>query len=59
MKQLEHSNILPLYGVSTNVTDFSLVFPWYENGNIMQYLKRNPDIGRFALVSTFKKVPYS
>lgn len=52
MKQLDHSNILPFYGVSTTFSDFCLVFPWYENGNIMDYLKKNPDINQFKLAST-------
>jgi len=59
MKQLEHGNILPFYGVSTPVADFCLVFPWYENGNIVEYLKRKPDASRFALVNTFEKASYS
>jgi len=48
---LEHKNILPFYGVSTTVSDFCLVFPWYSNGNIMEYLKENPDINQFKLLS--------
>ena len=56
MKQLEHNNILPFYGVST--TDFCLVFPWYENGNIMDYLKKNPDSNRLGLVSTLRQPVY-
>ena len=59
MKQLEHRNILPFYGVSTAVAGFCLVFPWYENGNIMEYLKRKPDVSRSALVSTFENASYS
>jgi len=59
MKQLEHKNILPFYGVSTTVSEFCLVFPWYGNGNIMEYLKKNPDINQFELASTFKQVAYS
>ena len=55
MKQLDHSNILPFYGASGSVADLSLVFPWYENGNIMDYLNKQPDIDRFALVSTFEQ----
>jgi len=55
MKQLEHGNILPFYGVSTTVADLCLVFPWYENRNIMEYLKKNPEANRFDLVSTFKQ----
>jgi len=59
MKQLNHTNILPFYGVSTTIADFCLVFPWYENGNIMEYLDRKPDTSRFTLVSTFEKASYS
>ena len=59
MKQLDHGNILPFYGVSTAVADFCLVFPWYENGNIMEYLKRKSDANRFSLVITSGKVLHS
>ena len=59
MKQLEHENILPFYGVSTTVSDLSLVFPWYGNGNIMEYLKKNPDINQFKLASMLRQIAYS
>ena len=59
MKQLEHGNILPFYGVSTRVADFCLVFPWYKNGNVMEYLNRKPYVNRFTLVSTFEKASCS
>jgi len=58
MKQLDHGNILPFCGVSTSIADFCLVFPWYENGNIMEYLKTQSDVDRFALVSTLEQVVY-
>ena len=58
MKQIEHENILPFYGVSKTFPDeFCLVFAWCENGNIMKYLTDNPDVNRFDLVSILKKVP--
>ena len=50
---IKHKNILPLYGVSTTVSDFCLVLPWYENGNIMDYLKKESGVNRFDLVSIF------
>lgn len=59
MKQIKHGNILPFYGVSTPTADFCLVFPWYKNGTIMEYLERKPIISRFTLVSMFEKTPYS
>ena len=52
MMQLKHENILPFYGVSMTVSDFCLVFPWYKNGNIMDYLKGGPNVNRFDLAST-------
>jgi len=56
MKQLEHSNLIPFYGVWTTIVAVYLVFPWYENGNIMEYLTRSPaTVSRFTLVSTFDK----
>ena len=58
MKQLKHKNILPFYGVSTTVSEFCLVFPWYRNGNIMDYLKENPDTNQFELASTVRKITY-
>ena len=59
MKRLEHENILPFYGVSSTVSDFSLVFPWYKNGNIEQHLEKNPGINRYDLVSAFRLTAYS
>ncbi|KAF9789185.1 kinase-like domain-containing protein [Thelephora terrestris] len=51
MKQVKHDNIVDFYGVSTTVSDFCLVFPWYHNGNIMDYLKVNPNTNRYNLLS--------
>ena len=51
MKQLENKNILPFYGVSTSVSGFALVFPWYRNGNIVDYLRGNPGADRYNLAS--------
>jgi len=59
MKQLEHDNILPLCGISTAISDFCLVYPWYRNGNIMDYVKKKPDVNRFDLASAFSQTTYS
>ena len=56
MKQLEHNNVLPFYGVSTAVSEFCLVFPWYSNGSLMEYLKGNPSINQFKPASTSDKL---
>jgi len=59
MKQLKHNNILPLRGVSATVSEFCLVFPWCDNGQIMDYLKKMPDANRFDLASTSGPTIYS
>ncbi|KAJ4490821.1 kinase-like domain-containing protein [Lentinula aciculospora] len=43
-KQLDHPNILPILGVSTELffPSFCLISPWMENGTIMTYLTNNP-----------------
>jgi len=51
---VKHSHITPLFGISL---DFDrpdtpcLVFPYYNNGNIMDYLKTHPDIGKLPLIT--------
>jgi len=59
MKQVEHENIIPFCRVSTTVSDFCLVFSWYGNGSIVEYLKKKPDINRFDLASTPSQIPHS
>ena len=51
MKQLDHKNILPFHGVLITASEFCLVFPWYENGNIVDYLEKNQKIKQFKLAS--------
>lgn len=53
MKQVEHDNILPFYGVWHSGFNIHLVFPWCENGDIMDYLKHNLTDGRHDLASAF------
>lgn len=59
MKQVEHDNILPFYGVSAGTLDFCLVFPWYNRGNNMEYLEENPTVDRYELASASKPTAYS
>ncbi|XP_006463731.1 hypothetical protein AGABI2DRAFT_208652 [Agaricus bisporus var. bisporus H97] len=51
--QLSHPNILPFYGIYINEVRrnrFGLVSPWMENGNVVNYLKHNPDVSRLPLI---------
>lgn len=53
--QLHHPNILPFYGISyldsASGGHPCLVSPWMTNGNLVTYLKANPDVTRESLVS--------
>jgi len=50
--QLPHKYIVPFLGISKDVISsrLSLVSPWMENGNIMQYLEQNPSANRITLM---------
>ncbi len=51
-RQLCHSNILPLLGVSKELfaPRYCLISPWIVNGNIMSYLEAHPDHDRLTSV---------
>lgn len=46
-----HRYILPFIGTSMNGMHSILVSPWAENGNLKEFLQRNPDADRPKLVS--------
>ncbi|KXN87300.1 Serine/threonine-protein kinase HT1 [Leucoagaricus sp. SymC.cos] len=49
--QLSHPNVLPFYGIyCPDGNQVALVSPWMEEGNICDYLKRNPAVPRLPLV---------
>ncbi|KAF9443254.1 kinase-like protein [Macrolepiota fuliginosa MF-IS2] len=51
-KQLNHPNLLPfcgIYQLDDGNGRICLVSPWMENGNIIEYLKENPDTARIPL----------
>ncbi|KAF8999175.1 kinase-like domain-containing protein [Cyathus striatus] len=48
-RHLVHRNLLPFYGIyqlGDSGGRMCLVSPWMDNGNITQYLGRNPDVSR-------------
>ncbi|KAG5634198.1 hypothetical protein H0H81_002972, partial [Sphagnurus paluster] len=47
--QLFHPNILPFYGIHRTRKDVSLVSPWAEKGNIVDFLKKNEIKNRILL----------
>lgn len=58
-KNLGHENVLPFYGVETSIFEVALVYEWAENGNIVEYLKSNPDALRSELVIILCSFSYS
>ncbi|KAG6915883.1 hypothetical protein DXG01_009420 [Tephrocybe rancida] len=52
--QLSHPNVLTMYGIYIHdepKTRMCMVSPWMENGDLRQYLKRNPAAPRVRLVN--------
>ncbi|KAJ7578052.1 kinase-like domain-containing protein [Mycena floridula] len=51
-KQLSHPNLLPFLGANLShfYPSLALVSPWMANGDIMEYLKRNPKHDRWLII---------
>ncbi|KAJ7267326.1 kinase-like domain-containing protein [Mycena rebaudengoi] len=51
-RQLSHPNLLPFFGLFRLENRLCLVSPWMENGNILQFLKKETvsDAGRISLM---------
>ena len=49
-RTLQHPNVLPLIGVSISETRFVMVSEWMVNGNLNEFVKKNPDANRLELV---------
>ncbi|QRW06865.1 Tyrosine kinase catalytic domain protein [Ceratobasidium sp. AG-Ba] len=47
--RLKHENILNLTGLAMFQEDFSIVSPWMENGTLLQYVSRRPEVNRYNL----------
>ena len=49
-KFLHHPNVLPLMGVTMVGRRFEMVSKWMENGNVNEFLEKNPGADRLKLV---------
>ena len=59
-KRLSHPNILPLIGVMMDDKEYAMVAPWMDNGNIMEFLRENPQANSLKLARTiFCFIPLS
>jgi serine/threonine protein kinase len=47
-KRLTHPNIVPLLG--TTIAPFQLISNWMPGGDLLEYIKKNPDTYRLGLV---------
>jgi len=53
-KYISHPNIIPFLGVLEELPGpprFCIVSPWLENGNILEYLSKSPNVNRFELLA--------
>ncbi|KAH7905718.1 kinase-like domain-containing protein [Hygrophoropsis aurantiaca] len=46
---LRHDNILPLFGIVTNMGPIHIVSRWQDNGNILDYWKKNQTLNPLTL----------
>jgi serine/threonine protein kinase len=51
-KELDHPNIVSFLGVDMKLRypSYCLLSPWMKNGNVIIYLKLNPEADRLSLV---------
>lgn len=49
-KQLNHPNVIPTFGASTDIDEFCVVAPWMPEGELSQYLRKNPGANRVGIV---------
>lgn len=50
-RQLSHPSLLPFYGLYRLGPQLSFVSPWAENGRVVDFLAKYPDVDRTLLVS--------
>ncbi|KAG8924733.1 hypothetical protein FRC02_010217 [Tulasnella sp. 418] len=48
--QLDHENVVPFLGYAFNGTFPCMVAPWYDNGNLPDYIARHPGLDRTRMV---------
>ncbi|KAJ6530242.1 hypothetical protein B0H19DRAFT_967732 [Mycena capillaripes] len=50
-RQLCHPNLLPFFGLYHLDDRLCLVSPWMVNGNVVEFLRKEPNTNRFSLAS--------
>jgi len=49
-KRISHPNIVPFLGVSEAPAPLCMVSEWMSNGNVRDYVEKNPEASRLQLV---------
>jgi len=49
-KRLQHPNVVSFLGFGSVAPPFSLVYLWMSNGNLLEYVRENPDADRLGSV---------
>lgn len=52
-KRLKHPNIVPFLGVLVDIPPLEIVHDWMENGMVIDYVRKQPRLDRFGVVSGF------
>ena len=58
-KRMTHPNILSTEGVRPDLFEFCMISRWMEHGDIMQYVKKQPEVDRLKLVCSNSLLPDS
>ena len=53
-RRISHSNIVAFLGVSEAPAPLSMVSEWMPNGNVREYVGKNPETSRLQLVCSFE-----
>ncbi|KAF8882977.1 kinase-like domain-containing protein [Infundibulicybe gibba] len=48
--RLSHRNVSQLFGIIQSPNSLGMVSPWYDNGTICEYLRKNPEADRVKLL---------
>lgn len=49
-KRLNHPNVVPALGAAPDIAELCVVSPWMPDGDLLQYLGKNPGANRFSIV---------
>jgi hypothetical protein len=52
LQSLHHPNVVPFVGITVMPRQLRLISKWMKHGDIVGYLKRNPEVSKVDLVRT-------